>query len=238
MRESRRVLFLAASLALAGGCGDGASVGMDAGGANDAAQTDARGDDAAGLDAGAGDDAGGVDAAALDAATDPDAATVDAARDDTGGPVGFTLTSTAYSEGGVIPDVHTCSGANTSPPLSWVGAPAGTMSYAVFFMDATTSFRHSAIYDIPVANTGLPAAVEATAMPADVPGARQPRGYPGTYGYAGPCPPSTHTYRFTLYAIDVPTLPGLTATSTLAAVQAAFMTHSLGEATLTGTFTP
>ena len=127
---------------------------------------------------------------------------------------------------------------NTSPPLAWSGAPAGTLSYAVFFTDATTSFRHSAIYDIPSTRTDLPLDVEHTAMPSDVPGARQSRGYMGRPGYEGPCPGSMHRYRFTLYALDVATLPGLTASSSLAAVEAAMMEHSLGTATLTGTHTP
>ena len=154
---------------------------------------------------------------------------------------GLTLTSPAYVEGGVIPRAHVCTaqrGMNTSPPLAWSGAPAGTLSYAVFFTDASTAFRHSAIYDIPSTLTELPVDVERTAMPSDVPGARQPNGYPGTPGYAGPCPGSMHRYRFTLYALDVATLPGLTGSSSLAAVESAMMAHSLGTATLTGTHTP
>jgi len=154
---------------------------------------------------------------------------------------GFTLTSPAYAEGGVIPRTHVCTmqgGMNASPPLAWSGAPAGTMSYAIFFTDATTNFRHSAIYDIPATLTELTADVDRTTMPSDVPGARQPRGYPGTPGYAGPCPGAMHRYRFTIYAINTANLPGLTAGSSLVAVESAMIANSLGSATLTGTHTP
>ena len=226
-------------LAFAAGCGDGGVVPDDAAtGGADAFRVDVGSVDGGGVvDAFAVDapgpmvDANRVDAATRDAgsadANAPDANAPDAAVPpaDTGVPPAFTLTSPAYPEGGVIPNVHTCAGANTSPQLDWVNPPVGTLSFAVFFKDQTTAFRHSAIYDIPSTRTGLPADVDMTAMPADVPGARQPRGYPGTPGYAGPCPGATHTYRFTLYAIDVATLPGLTAGSSLAAVETAFMAH-------------
>jgi Raf kinase inhibitor-like YbhB/YbcL family protein len=158
-------------------------------------------------------------------------------------PAVFTLTSPAYMEGETIPREHACTrlgGMNQSPPLAWTGAPAGAMSFAVFFKDVTVGavFSHSAIYNIPSTVSELPLNVARTAMPANVPGARQPNGYPGSPGYAGPCPPQSHTYRFTIYALDTDSLTELTTNSSLATVERAFMTHSLGTATLTGTFTP
>lgn len=229
----RKVTLLSSVLVLAIGCGsDPAPVdaGNDAFAAVDAVIVES--DSPATRDAPANRDAPvAVDArAAVDAFSLVDAPST-----------GFTLTSSAYAEGGVIPRTHVCmrdDGMNSSPPLAWSGAPAGTMSYAVFFTDATTSFRHSAIYDIPATLAALPADVDRTAMPSDVPGARQPNGYPGTPGYAGPCPRAMHRYRFTIYAINTATLPGLTASSSLAAVEAAMIANSLGTATLTGTYTP
>jgi Raf kinase inhibitor-like YbhB/YbcL family protein len=60
------------------------------------------------------------------------------------------------------------------------------------------------------------------------------------YGYDGPCPPwndsIVHHYVFTLYALDVETLPvdgELTAANVLAALEG----HVLAEARLTGTYT-
>ncbi|MGE5492986.1 MAG: YbhB/YbcL family Raf kinase inhibitor-like protein [Actinomycetota bacterium] len=60
------------------------------------------------------------------------------------------------------------------------------------------------------------------------------------YGYDGPCPPWNdeirHRYVFTLYALDVPTLP-LDGRFTGPQVREAIKEHVLAEAALTGTYT-
>src|SRR5262245_28233171 len=43
-------------------------------------------------------------------------------------PANFSLTSTAFQNGGSIPKKYTCQGENISPPLAWGGVPAGTQS--------------------------------------------------------------------------------------------------------------
>lgn len=148
-------------------------------------------------------------------------------------PVAFTLTSPAFEEGGGIPGMHHVSGGNVSPQLDWVGAPAGTLAFAVFFHDITIDFEHSAIWDIPGDATGLPEDVEEVAMPADVPGATQCRSWAGNFGYGGPGS-AANFYQFTLYAIDVATLDEIDQNSSLVEVHAALEAHSLGTATLTG----
>jgi phosphatidylethanolamine-binding protein (PEBP) family uncharacterized protein len=56
------------------------------------------------------------------------------------------------------------------------------------------------------------------------------------YGYTGPCPGGAlTTYPFTLYALKVATLPGLSPQSTEAAVQQAIDGAMLAKATLTAT---
>lgn len=59
-------------------------------------------------------------------------------------------------------------------------------------------------------------------------------------GYDGPCPPFNdsipHRYKFTLYALDVPTM-GLSSAFTLVDLRAAMADHVLAEATLTGRYT-
>lgn len=122
---------------------------------------------------------------------------------------GMTLTVVDVAEGGMIPVEYTCAGKNISPQLDWTPGPAGTLSYAVVFEDETNGLIHSAIFDIPAAATGLPVNVEKTKSPANVSGAQQALAYDQqTYGYLGPCPGGTlHTYRFTVYALDVATLP-------------------------------
>ena len=141
-------------------------------------------------------------------------------------------------DGGMIPSTYSCEGDNISPQLDWTGAPPGTMSFAVFFYDVTFDFDHSAIWNIPGDQTGLPEDVEHGEMPADVPGALQAESYAGWNGYAGPCPPETHTYRFTAYALDAGVLDEIDANSSLNEVHTALEAHALATAILEGEYTP
>jgi Raf kinase inhibitor-like YbhB/YbcL family protein len=170
-------------------------------------------------------------AMAPDAASGPDC-TVD--------PVGpLSLTSPSFASCAAIPAVNGCAGANTSPPLAWTGAPAGTQSFAIVFTDLSISLVHWVIFDIPATSTALPAAVERAYAPGNVAGAHQTTGYDGnTRGYLGPCPPSPHTYQLALYALDVVALPDASLQTTRAQAADAIMSHQLATATLTGTFSP
>lgn len=47
----------------------------------------------------------------------------------------FTLTSTAFQEGTIIPKKHTCSGQDVSPPLNWSASPNGTRSFVLIMDD-------------------------------------------------------------------------------------------------------
>jgi len=156
-----------------------------------------------------------------------------------GGMAAFTLTSSSFTEGMEIPIRHTCDGTNVSPPLSWSGAPADTMSFAVIHHDLTISFLHSAIWDIPSQRGGLPENVANVAEPPEVAGAKQcPSWQMSTIGYYGPCPPNQHDYAFDVYALDVATLANVTTTSSLSEVETEVMAHSLDMARLSGTYTP
>ena len=149
---------------------------------------------------------------------------------------GMTLTSPDITEGAAFPAAYTCAGANGSPALAWTAGPAGTMSYVVIFKDQTNGLIHSAIWDIPAELTGLPAGVEKTKNPANVPGAKQATSYDGqTYGYLGPCPNGNlHTYTFTVYAVNVATLPLVGLPSKESAADLA-VEHELADASLSGT---
>lgn len=76
----------------------------------------------------------------------------------------FTVTSTTVTDGAAWPPEQHSSGLpggkDTSPQLSWSGAPDGTKSYAVtvYDPDAPTGsgFWHWAVADIPVTVTELP----------------------------------------------------------------------------------
>ncbi len=120
-------------------------------------------------------------------------------------PMSLVVRSAAFSPGGDIPARYTCDGADVSPPLSWFGAPKGTVSYALVMDDPDAprgTFVHWLLYDLPSRTDSLP---EAVPVGERVEGdAVQGRNDAGRVGYSGPCPPRgpAHRYRFTLYALD------------------------------------
>src|ERR1700728_5467189 len=69
----------------------------------------------------------------------------------------LAVTSPVLSHG--FPDTYTlnafgCTGGNTSPPLSWSGAPAGTKSFVITLYDPDdhdnpSGWWHLVVYDIP-----------------------------------------------------------------------------------------
>lgn len=147
----------------------------------------------------------------------------------------MTLTSTAFEDGDVLPALHTCDGEGSkkevSPPLSWTPGPEGTLSYAIVFKDDTNGLVHGAIYDIPADVSSL----EEGKWPG---GAKQSLSYKGQPGYAGPCPPDgEHEYVFTLYAVKVESLTGLTKDSKGADVEKAILKQDLTSSKLTAKYT-
>jgi Raf kinase inhibitor-like YbhB/YbcL family protein len=107
------------------------------------------------------------------------------------------------------------------------------LSYALVLHDPDApggTFYHWAVWDIPPATNMLAESLQKTGTISTPAGAKQS----GT-GYSGPCPPgnAVHTYVFTLYALDVATLPGVTTSTSAANVNTAIQMHDLASATLT-----
>lgn len=150
----------------------------------------------------------------------------------------LALTSSAFAEGGTIPDKYTynlsgqCSGQNFSPPLSWTGTPSGAQTLAITLVDPDAAdFVHWVQFNIPGQITELPEAVDGPAV-----GIKGINDFGGN-GYGGPCPPSgSHHYVFTLYALD--STLSLSAGATKAQLDAAMHGHILGQVKLTGVRTP
>ena len=70
----------------------------------------------------------------------------------------FTLTSSAFEDGEMIPREFTCDGEDLAPPLAWADAPEGTRSFALVMEgpDAVHgTFTHLLLHDIPVKTTVL-----------------------------------------------------------------------------------
>ncbi len=216
----RRLLLLASftSLGVAGvACGDD----------DDDATGDGDADSDSDSDSDADADSDGDSDADADSDGDGDA--------DADGDADMTLTSPAFSEGGVIPDLHTCAGDDLQPELHWAGVPAGTQSFALALHDESNDYVHWVAYDIPGDTTML---AEGASDTGDLPaGTQEADGY-GDGGYFGPCPGEEHTYTFRLFAfadaqVDFPYSDPIDAGQ----LETAFA-DALAEATLTGTFDP
>jgi hypothetical protein len=153
------------------------------------------------------------------------------------GELTLSVSSTAFQEGGRIPDKYTCQGQDISPPLVWGEPPAGTQSLALIVDDPDAPagvFTHWVLFNIPSDSRELP---EAVPTQAELPsGARQGKNDFGKIGYGGPCPPSgnLHRYQFTIYALDqtLDLKAGVSKSQLVDAMQG----HILARGQLTGTY--
>lgn len=156
---------------------------------------------------------------------------------------GFSVTSRLFDDDRTMPisTVHTWAGGeNSSPDLSWSGAPAGTQSFAVTMYDpdapTTVGFVHWVLFNLPPGITALEAGAGAAGKNPD----GSVLGYTdwGNSEYGGPLPPPgdpPHHYHITVYALDLPKLD-LGPNTTYAFFRFSILGHVLGEARLTGRF--
>jgi len=152
----------------------------------------------------------------------------------------LTLTSPAFAPLGAIPRLHTCDGADLSPPLAWSGVPAGTKSLALVVDDPDAPdpaaprvvWVHWVLYDLPPASAALAAGTTAQTLP---PGTREGLNDWRKTGWRGPCPPiGRHRYFHKLVALDI-VLPDLHHPDK-AALERAMAGHVLARAELVGTY--
>ncbi|WHT22074.1 PQQ-dependent sugar dehydrogenase [Crossiella sp. CA-258035] len=159
-------------------------------------------------------------------------------------PGDFKLTSTAFADNAMIPVRHTCAGdkvagQDPSPPLSWGAGTTGAKAYAIVFADRVNNGNklHWAIWDVPAATLGLPDNLPAGFTVPGQGGAKQKAMGSGANAqkFFGPCPGgNTNPYTFTLYAQNTPTIPGLTATSSMAQIESAIKANSTANTVLRG----
>ncbi len=147
----------------------------------------------------------------------------------------FRISSPAFADGADIPGRHTCDGENLSPQLTWFDVPDGTRSLALIVDDPDAprgTFTHWVLYDIPADVSALGENVAMGTI--GIAG----RNSFGRSGYGGPCPPpadAAHRYRFTLHALDVPSL-ALPANATREEVEAKIETHVRATARIVGKY--
>jgi Raf kinase inhibitor-like YbhB/YbcL family protein len=157
------------------------------------------------------------------------------------------MTTTAWEDGGVIPDKYTQAAGPmaVSPELKWAQVPMGTQSFVLLMHDpepvlnkgSKMDITHWLIWNIPATSTGLQ---EAVAQGELADGSRQVslrgNGYMGPGAPAGPY----HHYTFELYALDtkleVPQGTPQQAADTRTAVVNAMDGHVLGKAVLVGRY--
>lgn len=151
--------------------------------------------------------------------------------------MGFTLTSSAFQPGGMIPKKFTCDGPDVSPPLEWDDPPAGTQSFSLIADDPDApvgTWVHWVVYDLPASVRELSEGVPKDGELAN--GGRQGRNDFRQVGYGGPCPPRgpAHRYFFKLYALD--TKLNLQPGATKAELERAMKSHALAEAQQMGRY--
>ena len=159
------------------------------------------------------------------------------------------MMSTAWEDGGVIPDKYTqAAPAGTtavSPELKWSQVPPGTQSFVLLMHDhepvlnkgSKMDITHWLIWNIPGTSTGLP---EGVAQGELADGSRQVSLRSNAYMGPGAPPGPYHHYTFELYALDtkleVPQGTPQEAAATRTAVVNAMDGHVLGKAVLVARF--
>lgn len=148
----------------------------------------------------------------------------------------ITITSTAFTEGSMIPQDYTCDGEDISPPLAWSGVPDGTKSLALICDDPDApmgTWVHWVLFNIPAHIMELPTNISPEKIIQN--GAKHGINDFRKFGYGGPCPPGgTHRYYFKLYALDteINVETGITKAQLLKAMEG----HILAEGQLMGRY--
>lgn len=147
----------------------------------------------------------------------------------------FKLTIPAFANGGLIPKLHTCDGADISPSVEWSDAPSDSRSLALIMDDPDApsgTWNHWLVYDLAPSVKSLAQGYKPGKL-----GKSGTNDFDRT-GYNGPCPPKghgPHRYFFRLYALKVDSL-GLPAGGRRAEIDKAMRGHVLAEAEYMGRY--
>lgn len=120
-------------------------------------------------------------------------------------PATLKLTSSAFTEGGMIPKLFTADGSNKSPPLAWSDPPAETKSFALICDDPDASggdWVHWVLFNLPASTRELPEGVRVDEIrPTET---KSGQNSWVLIAYRGPEPPAgkAHRYFFKVYALD------------------------------------
>ena len=141
----------------------------------------------------------------------------------------LSVTSTAFTNNGMIPSKYSCEGTEVSPPLYISAAPASAKSLALIVHDPDSpmagGMTHWVMWNIDL-NGNIPEGYK---------GAMQGLNGKRKTGYIGMCPPSgTHHYNFKAYALDVAL--NIDKNTDEAGLEKAMEGHIVGMGELTGLY--
>lgn len=151
----------------------------------------------------------------------------------------FSVTSADVTDGAALKDDQVAALGNTSPQLSWSGAPEGTQSYVVtcFDPDAPTpsGFWHWVLVDVPADVTSLDTGAASGTLPGEAFHVRNDGGESGFMGAAPPEGDQPHRYFFVVHAVGEPSL-GVDADASPAVVSFNLAFKTVGRAIVHGTY--
>lgn len=159
-------------------------------------------------------------------------------------PKPMVISIAAFADGTDVPVKYTQAGDSTSPAISWMNTPPGTVSFVLHVHDldgarnkTTEDPLHWLVWNIPATVTSLPEGVPMGTQLQN--GAYQISA--GGAMYRGPGAPATaprHHYTFELFALDtkLDVQPGGEPFETRTAILKAMQGHILGKAVYMGLF--
>ena len=146
----------------------------------------------------------------------------------------FTLTSGAGTSGGAMTLEYSCSGAGSSPAMSWTNAPSGTQQFALTISELTPQLETKynwVLYGIPSGSSGF---AKNTTGGGTVGLSDGPAGT----AYNPPCGGGNRVYTYRLYALSgAPSLPTAPAQVTGSVLTTALSGITISSATMTLTYT-
>jgi Raf kinase inhibitor-like YbhB/YbcL family protein len=154
------------------------------------------------------------------------------------------MTITGFADGTDIPLKYTQAGSQTSPEITWINTPPGTVTFLLHMHDTDVSRNHTTddqlhwlVWNIPGTAAALAEGVPSGAQLQD--GAYQISA--SGPNYRGPGAPATfprHHYVFELFALDtkIDVQPGTDPFETRANIMKAVQGHILEKSVYTGLF--
>ncbi len=145
----------------------------------------------------------------------------------------LVVTSSAFTNNGMMPSKYSCEGKKVSPPLHLAHIPQGTKSIAITMHDPDApiegGFTHWTVWNIP---TDMHLELD---IPENFTKGTQGLNSTGKTGYVGMCPPSgTHHYHIVVYALDTKLPQGAETNKTQ--LEGALAGHIKGQAEIVGLY--